>query len=153
MKTPPAARAYLLDVNVLVALVDPGHMHHEAAHGWFGATGHAAFATCPLTENGLLRVVGNPRYPNSPGTPAAVAVQLAGLRALPGHRFWNDSISLMDRQLVDADRLLGHAQVTDSYLLALAAAQGGRLATFDRRLVTDAVTGGAEALHMIEAGA
>ena len=141
---------YLLDVNVLVALVDPGHVHHDAAHDWFGVLGRAAFATCPLTENGLLRIVGHPRYPNSPGTPAAVVALLAGLRELAGHCFWSDSVSLMDSNRVDADRLLSHAQVTDSYLLALAAEQGGQLATFDRKLVTDAVRGGAKALHLIK---
>ena len=64
---------FLLDVNVLIALIDPAHVQHDAAHDWFGRLGHLAWATCPLTENGLLRIVGNPRYPNSPGTPAAVA--------------------------------------------------------------------------------
>ena len=60
----------------------------------------------PLTENGLLRIVGHPRYPNSPGTAAI----LAGLRKLPGHVFWPDNISLMDAQHIDPDRLLVHSQ-------------------------------------------
>lgn len=138
---------FLLDVNVLIALVDPSHIHHDAAHEWFQDEGHPAWATCPLTENGLLRIVGHPRYPNSPGSPAAVARLLVGLRALPGHQFWADDISLTDPARADPDRLLTSAQVTDSYLLALAAAHGGYLATFDRRLVTDAVPGGAALLH------
>ena len=140
---------YLLDVNVLIALVDPAHVQHDAAHNWFGRLGHLAWATCPLTENGLLRIVGNPRYPNSPGTPAAVANSLAALRALPGHVFWADDISLMDPAWVDANRLLSHGQVTDSSLLALAHAHQGQLASFDRRLVVDAVLGGGAALHLI----
>ena len=140
---------FLLDVNVLIALVDPAHVQHDAAHDWFGRLGHLAWATCPLTENGLLRIVGNPRYPNSPGTPAAVATNLAALRALPGHVFWADDISLMDPAWVDADRLLSHGQVTDSSLLALARAHQGQLASFDRRLVVDAVLGGGAALHLI----
>lgn len=140
---------FLLDVNVLVALADPAHVQHDTAHAWFGTEGVPAFATCPLTENGLLRIVGHPRYPSSPGTPAAVAPTLAALRALPGHHFWPDDISLMDSQRVDMTRLLSHAQVTDSYLLALALAHGGQLATLDRRLVVDAVTGGAAALRQI----
>ena len=143
-------RAFLLDVNVLIALVDPEHVQHDAAHEWFAVEGHAAWATCPLTENGLLRIVGHARYPNSPGTPAAVAPLLAGLRSLPGHVFWPDDISLLDSGHVDASRLLSSAQVTDSYLLALAGAHGGQLASFDRRLVTDAVRGGARRLHLIE---
>ena len=142
--------AFLLDVNVLIALVDPAHVAHDAAHEWFEQQGHKAWATCPLTENGLLRIVGGARYPNSPGTPAAVAPLLAALRALPGHVFWPDDISLLDADRVDATRLLDSAQVTDSYLLALACAHEGQLASFDRRLVKDAVRGGARRLHLIE---
>ena len=140
---------FLLDVNVLIALIDPAHVQHDAAHDWFGRLGHLAWATCPLTENGLLRIVGNPRYPNSPGTPAAVAPSLAALRSLPGHVFWADDISLMDPAWVDANRLLSHGQVTDSSLLALARAHQGQLASFDRRLVVDAVLGASAALHLI----
>ena len=141
---------FLLDVNVLIALVDPTHVQHDAAHEWFAQQGHKAWATCPLTENGLLRIVGHVRYPSSPGTPGAVAHLLATLRALPGHAFWPDDISLLDARWIDATRLLSAAQVTDSYLLALACAHGGQLASFDRRLVTDAVRGGARRLHLIE---
>ena len=141
---------FLLDVNVLIALVDPTHVQHDAAHEWFGLHGQKAWATCPLTENGLMRIVGHARYPNSPGTPAAVAHLMATLRALPGHAFWPDDISLLDAKWIDATRLLNAAQVTDSYLLALACAHGGQLASFDRRLVTDAVRGGARRLHLIE---
>jgi toxin-antitoxin system PIN domain toxin len=140
---------YLLDVNVLIALIDPVHVQHDAAHDWFAREGRHAWATCPLTENGLLRIVGHPRYANSPGTPAVVAEILRGLRALPGHCFWPDDISLMDTGRVDASRLLHHGQVTDSYLLALAGAHQGQLASFDRRLVTVAVTGGQGLLHLI----
>lgn len=140
---------YLLDVNVLIALIDPAHVQHDAAHDWFAAHGKKSWASCPLTENGVVRIVGNVRYPNSPGTPAAVAQLMAGLCALPGHAFWPDNISLLDDKKIDASRILSSAQVTDSYLLALACAHGGKLATFDRRLVADAVRGGAKALHVI----
>ena len=140
---------FLLDVNVLVALVDPAHVQHDAAHDWFSLQGHTAWATCPLTENGFVRVVGHARYPNSPGTPAAVVSLLAALRSLPGHAFWPDDISLLDTERIDAARLLNSAQVTDSYLLALACAHGGELASFDRRLVKDAVRDGAQHLHLI----
>jgi hypothetical protein len=140
---------FLLDVNVLIALVDPGHVQHDIAHEWFAQQGHKAWATCPLTENGLLRIVGHARYPNSPGTPAAVVPLMTALRALPGHAFWPDDISLADAERIDASRLLSSAQVTDSYLLALACTHDGQLASFDRRLVTTAVRGGAERLHLI----
>jgi toxin-antitoxin system PIN domain toxin len=130
--------AFLLDVNVLIALLDPAHVQHDAAHEWFEQRGQKAWATCALAENGVLRIVGHSRYPNSPGTPAAVAPLMAALRALPGHAFWPGDISLVDAGRIDATRLLSSAQVTDTYLLALARAHRGQLASFDRRLVTDA---------------
>lgn len=141
--------AYLLDVNVLIALIDPAHVQHDPAHEWFAAHGQQAWATCPLTENGVLRIVGHPRYPNSPGTPAAVAQLMSGLCALPGHVFWPDDVSLLDARKVDMNHLLSSGQVTDSYLLALACAHGGQLATFDRRLVRDAVRDCAQGLCLI----
>jgi uncharacterized protein len=140
---------YLLDVNVLIALVDPAHIQHDAAHDWFGGTGREAFATCPITENGLLRILGHPKYPNSPGPPSAVLASLAAFRLLPGHAFWANDISLADAQRVDASRLSSHARVTDCYLLALAVAHRGRLATLDHRLAADAVPGGQDALVLI----
>jgi toxin-antitoxin system PIN domain toxin len=144
---------FLLDVNVLIALLDPMHVQHEAAHDWFAERGQRAWATCPLTENGVLRIVGHARYPNSPGTPAAVAPLIMGLRALPGHAFWSDDISLLDIERLDSTRLLSSGQVTDSYLLALACAHEGQLATFDRRLVTEAVRNGTRCLHLIRCAA
>jgi toxin-antitoxin system PIN domain toxin len=139
----------LLDVNVLVALIDPSHIQHDRAHDWFAAVGKHAWATCPLTENGVLRIVGHPRYPNSPGTPAAVAAILSALRSLPGHDFWPDNISLLDHSNLKIARLLDSSQITDTYLLGLAQANKGQLATFDARIVTDAVSGGAQSLHVI----
>jgi toxin-antitoxin system PIN domain toxin len=140
---------YLLDTNVLIALLDPVHVQHNAAHDWFAREGQRSWATCPLTENGVLRIAGHPRYPNSPGTPAAVAPLVGGLRSLPGHVFWPDDISLLDAARFDMSRLLTSSQVTDSYLLALARFHGGMLATFDRRLITDAVLHGVKNLYLI----
>jgi toxin-antitoxin system PIN domain toxin len=140
---------FLLDVNVLIALVDPAHVQHEAAHDWFGRVGKKAFATCPITEMGLLRIVGHPKYPNSPGPPSAVAGALLALRGMKGHVFWPDSISPVDSQRLDASQLTNHARVTDSYLLALARANRGRLATLDARLATDGVSDGALHLELI----
>ena len=140
---------FLLDINVLIALIDPAHVQHDRAHLWFAARGQKAWVTCPLTENGVLRIVGHPRYPNCPGSPATVAGLLASFRKLPGHVFWPDDISLLDREHVNPVRLLDSAQVTDTYLLALARAHHGQLATFDQRMVTDAVFEGHKALHLI----
>jgi toxin-antitoxin system PIN domain toxin len=142
---------FLLDVNVLIALIDPGHLHHDDAHDWFGSEGARNWATCPITENGVIRILGHPRYPNSPGSPAAVVEIVTKLRALPGHVFWPDDLSLVGSDVVDPSRILSAGQVTDTYLLALAKAHGGSLASFDRKLSTAAVRDGTAALHLIEA--
>jgi toxin-antitoxin system PIN domain toxin len=141
---------YLLDVNVLIALIDPGHVAHEDAHHWFETTGRFSWATCPITENGVLRIVGNSQYPNSPGSPAALSGIITTLRALPGHEFWSDDISLVDTTGVDPARIMTSGQVTDTYLLALASCHKGELATFDRKLAPFAIKGGKAALHLIQ---
>jgi hypothetical protein len=140
---------YLLDVNVLISLIDPAHVQHDQAHEWFGRVGHKSFATCPITENGLLRIVGHPKYLNSPGPPSTVVAALAAIRSLPGHTFWPDSISLVDSELVNPDLLTSHSRVTDSYLLALARANKGKLATMDQKLATEVVTEGKAALALV----
>ena len=140
---------FLLDVNVLIALIDSTHVGHDAAHAWFEREGRESWATCPTTENGVIRIVGHANYPNTPGSPAVVAAVIAQLRTLPGHEFWPDDISLVDGVSVDASHILTSGQVTDSYLLALAVAHQGSLATFDRRLSAKAVRGGKAALHLI----
>ena len=140
---------FLRDVNVLVSLIDPAHVGHDAAHSWFEDQGRLDWATCPLTQNGVIRIVGHPRYPNTPGSPAVVATMVAQLRDLPGHAFWPDDISLVGAGHIDPARILTSGQVTDSYLLALAVAHDAQLATFDRRLSVAAVRGGKAALHVI----
>jgi toxin-antitoxin system PIN domain toxin len=145
----PEGSTYLLDVNVLIALIDPAHSHHPQAHEWFHHVGSNAWVTCALTQNGVLRIIGHARYPEGPKTPAKVVSLLADLCALPGHRFWPCDHSLLDSPMVDSARLLDSSQITYTYLLALAVKHGGKLATFDRRLVADAVRGGKAALHVI----
>lgn len=140
---------YLLDVNVLIALIDPTNMHHEMAQTWFASVGRQSWATCPLTENGLIRIVGNPRYPNPPGGPAIVAELLSRFVDDSGHQFWPDDISMLDQTRFTHDRLATSGQVTDSYLLALAVAHGGKFATLDRRIIPDAVHNGTQAIHVI----
>lgn len=140
---------WLLDVNVLLALLDPTHAHHAIAHAWF-ATARASWASCNLTQNGALRIMSHPRYANAVASTAQAAELLMELCSQPGHVFWPGDLSLLDSPLIDRDRLLQSGQVTDSYLLALAVQHGARLATFDKRLVTGAVRGGAAAKYVIE---
>lgn len=140
-------QASLLDVNVLVALLDAGHLHHRVAMDWLAAHAAESWASCPLTQNGCVRILSLPAYPN-PQPAAAVAQRLAQATASAHHRFWPDSLSLLDAGRLRWDRVLGSRQVTDLYLLALAVAQGGRLVTFDRRIAVDAVPG-ARAEHLV----
>lgn len=141
---------FLLDVNLLIALIDPAHVGHDAAHRWFETEGAADWATCPLTENGVIRVVGHPKYPNTPGSTAIVIQVVRQLRELPGHHFWPDAISLVGSSHIDPGQVLTSTQVTDTYLLALAVEKGGRLATLDRRLSPKAVKSGKASLHVID---
>ena len=130
----------LLDVNVLVALLDPEHVKHVIAYDWFDANLAAGWASCPLTENGCLRVMTSPRYPN-PKLPAETLARLERSTAGGNHAFWPDDVSITDAAVFDWDRLQGHQQVTDIYLLALAVAHVGRLVTFDQRIQPGAVKG------------
>ena len=131
------ARA-LLDVNVLVALLDAGHLHHRVATAWLAAHARSGWASCPLTQNGCLRILSQPNYPN-PQPIARVAERLSAATADASHVFWPDSLSLLEPDLLRWDRILSPRQITDTYLLALAAAQGGRLVTLDRGISVQAV--------------
>jgi uncharacterized protein len=138
---------YLLDVNVLIALFDPGHIHHEDAHGWFGSVGCRGWATCPLTENGLVRVLSNPAYAGRRTTVGDAARKLGQFTRSEHHVFWPDDVSLVDASRMDPGELTGHREITDAYLLALAVANGGVLATFDGGVRLSAVPG-AEPRHL-----
>lgn len=141
----------LLDINVIIALLDAGHVLHRAARHWMERELGHGWATCPITENGVVRIMSQPGYPNH--HPAAqVAERLAEACAHPSHRFWPEPISLLQPGLIRWERILCARQITDAYLLALAAAQGGRFVSFDRRIRLDLVAGATAAnLVMIEA--
>ena len=132
-------RPALLDVNVLVALFDPDHIHHDLAHDWFADNRSQGWATCPLTENGFVRVLANP----ASGGPVARASELLSPLEMfcraEDHQFWPDVVSLRDETRFDPAMMTGHRQLTDIYLLGLACAQRGCLATFDRSIPLNAV--------------
>ena len=141
----------LLDVNVLVALFDPAHVHHEAAHAWFERDRCLGWATCPLTENGFVRVLSNPGYPGRATTVGDAIDRLERFRASGDHRFWTDSVSLQNADLFRPQHIGSHRQLADVYLLALAFRQDGRLATFDRSIPLHAIAGAtAEHLAILE---
>lgn len=131
----------LLDVNVLVALFDPDHVHHEAAHQWFGARRGQGWATCPLTENGAVRVLSNPSYAGVAESAALLAKRLSRFCASGGHTFWADEVSLRDDRLFRLGVGVTSRHLTDVYLLGLARQRGGRLATFDRSIPVHSVIG------------
>jgi toxin-antitoxin system PIN domain toxin len=139
-------RAFLLDVNVLIALFDPDHVHHETAHDWFADHQEQGWATCPTTENGFVRVLANAAYGAGLSRPSELTGRLDRLRrASSGHRFWPDEVSLCDTTLFKPIFIRGYRQVTDVYLLGLAVKMGGRLATFDRTIPVSAVVGATRA--------
>jgi toxin-antitoxin system PIN domain toxin len=124
--------ALLLDVNVLIALSWKTHPHYAAARAWFKARPVRRWATCPMTECGYVRLSSNPRLVQGAASVREAVESLRRLRAGTAHEFWLDDASLADEPLFE--RLRGHQQVTDAYLLALAARRKGKLATFDQAL-------------------
>ena len=139
----------LLDVNVLVALAWPNHVHHATALAWFDEIGRAGFATCSVTQSGFVRVSSNQRAIPDARSPREAREILRRITALPGHVFWPDDIEIASNQHIAWERLGSHAQVTDAHLLALAIRHGGRLATFDRVLVDLAPEGQAGSVAML----
>ena len=137
----------LLDVNVLIALLDADHTLHGRATKWFAGHARDGWASCPITQNGCLRIMSHSGYPN-PLPVRAVATRLREASAGSLHEFWADDISLLDTHIADATRIHGPRQITDLYLLALAVHRGGRFVTFDASVSRVAVTG-AEAKHFV----
>jgi hypothetical protein len=133
------ARVALLDVNVLVALFDADHVHHDLAHDWFAKHRAGGWATCPLTENGFLRIASSPRYRPDAERPDVLADHLRRFCSSGHHHFWPATISLRDQDLFVVNAGWSHRQIADLYLLGLAKKMGGALATFDRTIPLTAV--------------
>jgi toxin-antitoxin system PIN domain toxin len=137
----------LLDVNVLIALHDRDHVHHERAALWLEENIVAGWASCPLTQNGCLRIMSQTRYCSPPPLSVLIAM-LKGSVAAPHHSFWNDDLSLLDASVFHHQRMHSPSQLTDLYLLALAVQHGGRLVSFDQRIPLSAAQG-AQAQHVV----
>ncbi|PYE44678.1 hypothetical protein DFI02_102113 [Rhizobium sp. PP-F2F-G20b] len=140
---------YLLDVNVLIALLDAGSPFHSAAHEWISDLGKDGWATCPITENGVIRILSNRTYVRYPGSAIVVSGMIDMIAKRARRHSWADDVSLANTALFSLERITHHNQITDTYLLGLATSKGGRLATFDRHIDVTTVIGGAEALHLI----
>lgn len=128
------ADIYLLDVNVLVALLWPNHMHHGAVVHWFGNDGSRQFATCPLTELGFARLSCNPAAVGKAITLSAALETLAGLAKMPNHHFLTETVPLHSTLLPISANVVGYRQVSDAYLMAVARLHGAKLATLDARI-------------------
>ncbi len=137
----------LLDVNVLIALLDAAHIHHRLATRWLSEALDAGWATCPLTQIGCIRIMSQPAYPGARQT-AEVAQRLADACKDGSHMFWSADVNPFGGQGLRWERVLGHRQLTDAYLLALAVKHGGRFVTFDRRITPHPVHG-ARADHLV----
>ena len=150
----------LLDVNVLIALLDAGHLHHDTATRWLGEHLDQGWASCPLTQNGCIRILSQTAYPNR--APAAeVAARLSEATRHPAHHFWPDAVTLLESLpaqgypvsllspgLMDWSKLLSGRHITDAYLLALAVENRGTFVTLDQGIPLAAVPG-AQAGHLV----
>ncbi len=130
----------LLDVNVIIALLDPDHDFHQRVHGWWASHASSGWASSPITQNGVIRIMSHPSYnPRRAMSPGEVIETLQRFVQATDHQFWPDRVSLLDASTVQAARVLGPRQITDLYLLALAVDCGGHLVTFDESIHLAAV--------------
>ena len=141
----------LLDINVFIALLDPDHTFHNRAHAWWAANQSEGWASCPITENGVVRIMSNPGYSDRTRfAPGDLIARLRTFASQTNHEFWPDDISLRDVSAFTPEHILGSRQVTDIYLLALATKHGGRFVTFDGNIpVQPARSAKADNLHVI----
>ena len=125
--------AFLLDINVLIALAWKRHVHHAPATSWFVAEHQSGWATTSLTESGFVRVSSNPRVFPDGVTPGQATRIVAAMRAVPGHEFWSDSVSFADDPELIDEHVYGSGDVTDAHLALIAKSHDGILVTFDSR--------------------
>jgi uncharacterized protein len=124
--------AFLLDVNVLVAFAWPTHSANQTVTRWMARHAEEGWATCPLTQTAFVRILSNPAFSSDALTPGDAIALLAANLKHPAHRFWADEVTFNDAISPFRDRIVGHQQVTDAYLLGLAIRKKGRFATLDR---------------------
>lgn len=140
---------FLPDINTILALLDQRHIHHQDAHHWLENKTSAGFLICTHVENGVIRIASQPRYPNCFGTGAAVRAALIQFVSEMKMERCRMDASLLDDKIMLNPSLLTPSTVADIYLLAVAATNGAKLATFDRRIQPRAIQGGKAALEII----
>jgi len=135
----------LLDINVIIALFDPDHAFHERAHAWWSLNNKDGWASCPITENGVVRIMSHPGYSRKIQlAPSALITQLRIFALQSDHEFWGDMISLRDESIFVGDHIHSSRQLTDLYLLALAVSHQARLVTFDEKIVISSIRNAAQ---------
>lgn len=144
-------KGYLLDTNLLIALLWPSHERHGLAVKWFTRHRAKGWATTPFTQAGFVRIVSNPAFSRDAVQPREAIHILAANTAAKDHALWTDELPLADAVAFAGLRLMGHQQVTDAYLLGLAIRRGGVLATLDQRIaaLTEPKSAERRALEMI----
>lgn len=138
----------LLDVNILIALADSTHKKHKVVSDWFLSVKNRSWATCPITENGFIRILAQPAYSHFTNDIEAIRIILSRMRAAPGHQFWPDSVSITETNRIS--NLQNAKATTDLYLLALAVKNKGQLATMDSKMRSNYVNGSENAYLLIE---
>lgn len=121
----------ILDVNVLVALAWPSHIHHRSAREWFDSEGKNGWATCPITQSGFIRVSSNPRAVDPAVSPREARALLNQIVHLGRHEFWPADLDFLSDSKIPLRDVMGYRQVTDAYLLGLTIEHHGILVTFD----------------------
>lgn len=125
----------LLDVNVIIALIDPNHVFHDSVHKWWEANLADGWASCPLTENGVIRIMSQPNYSKQARfSPGELIRILQEFIQNTDHEFWSDDVSLLNETIFNHSLITGYRQITDAYLLALAVIRQGVLTTFDKAI-------------------
>jgi toxin-antitoxin system PIN domain toxin len=137
----------LLDVNVLIALLDADHTLHAKATAWFAGRAQSGWASCPITQNGCIRIMSHTSYPNALPI-RAIVERLTEACSSSVHELWRDDVSLLDADIVDPARIHGPRQLTDVYLVALTVRHKGCFVTFDNSIPIDAVIG-ARKSHLV----
>lgn len=145
-------KGYLLDTNLLIALLWSSHEKHDLALRWFTRHRAKGWATCPITQAGFVRIVSNPAFSRDAVQPRDAVHVLSANTAADDHQFWADDVSVVDAVGFAGIRLVGHQQVTDAYLIGLAIRRGGVLATLDQRIsaLTEPRSAESKALEVVK---
>lgn len=139
-------RAYLLDVNVLVAMAWPRHSAHGMVQQWLAREARKGWATCPFTQAGFVRIISNPAFsPDALSPQQALSLLQVNLEH-PAHQFWPAGLRL-NEALAKVGKVIGHQPITDAYLLGLAIHNKGRLVTLDRAVASLLPASGTAAPH------